>query len=524
MSGVEETALARLCGRGLFASQFWTVLTASCLDADAGARPADLVRAALERTYASATTAAAFRMNALWKRHTPAAGGQVPSRLLRYLFYELIMASSEAASLARMHMHADVRECIQRGILNASGDDRSLALEAEPVTAAALRQLGVQRIQANEDGVAELLAARVTEPAGSEVADFGPAQEACLAWALVRACISRAAEGRAPLTLAELLGPFLARDDSMVEASGGVHPELLPPAIDNLVVDLKHGHRCDGDEWRDRCPLSLLAEHPSTLLHHPDNGMGGPDIMFPARDRITGQLRPVLLQLKNRAYGGLADALRSVDVGAWYTDRRELETPAHANMRRALAANPAWALPIRGVVGARAVHSNVLLDVAWLNNHELIPSPVLLLQLTRGNMGVDIIAPRADEKRYARTEGWPVCLWPSPVRHWDVGARPLPALQRPAVHLTPAASLCVKLTSTAAADVMVGAVEAFARELGGSVTCVRHRNRNPFQTRRSITATFTRAVTSFAAVERAGRDGPGRLTAGGHAIHACFVS
>lgn len=177
-AGVTDEALELLRGRPLFASLFWTMLVAGCIRAD-DMTLVDRVKDALKCAYVSSTKSAATRISALWVRCMPVADGHVPSRLLRFLFHELIMATGKDADWRAMHLQVGVRECIQRGILNMSSDG-GIVLDAEPATTCALREEGIKRVLDGNDGILSLLAGRVTESGGGEVDDYGPAQEACL--------------------------------------------------------------------------------------------------------------------------------------------------------------------------------------------------------------------------------------------------------------------------------------------------------------------------------------------------------
>jgi hypothetical protein len=185
-------------------------------------------------------------------------------------------------------------------------------------------------------------------------------------------------------------------------------------------------------------------------------------------------------------------------------------------MRRTLAANPGWALPIRCMVGARPFASEVLRDVAWLNRTVLRPSPLMLMQLTAANLGVDIAAPGAADVRYARPHGdtWPACVLPSPVKHW-VG-EPLERLVATPNLCT--ASLRVRFSSASATqDALVAAVNTVVSEVGGEVSYTRH------WLRRTVTAKFTHAAPAIEALLRS-RDGAVlRLLAGGAAVTATFA-
>lgn len=515
MEGVDTALLEQLRGRAVFASHFWTALVGRCSTAATAADlPERLVHGALTDAVAKATAAAELIISALWERYEPdAVSGQVPSRLLRHMFHELIMASGADAALDTARMRMELLEAIQRGLLNANAKSIKVELNAEPCMAAALRAVGMHRLARGEDGIMALLAARVTEPPGGEDGDLGPAQESCFAWELVRRCLLRPA-GDPPMTLGELLGPYFARVDCTMDVRGGVHPALLPSACDDYEVILTHGCRADGPAWSTSCPLDILRREPDALVHHMQNRMGGPDIMFLVRHRFTRVTRPVLLQLKNRATASLAGALPSVDMASWYAEcEGGAELRARAHMRTLLAEQPQWALPIRGVVGARPVDARVLLSTAWLNRTALASSPVLFMHLTRDNLRADI-ASRGAVRSYGITHDWPRCLWPTP---WDAGMRMLPVLP-PCPPAVVVASLKVKLAARAPQDAMVRTVEDVARRSGGSVDFVRHRYLFSFN--HTVTATFAHAAAAFEVVRRGAEN---TLTVDGRAMSATFV-
>jgi len=514
MDGITDEELAPLAGRPLFASLFWTEVV-ECSNA-VGVAPADVVRTALAATVRVARAAAVVRMERLWRRYVPDAHGYVPSRLLRTLFYDTV--TNAGARTALGDARAEARSCLLLGVLNLRVGDTHIRLADEPVTAAALRELGTAHLQSGTDGILALLAERMTHPL-AEVADQGPAQEACLGWAILRGCLLAAAAPRRRVwvPLLEILGPYLARDATTADHFGGaVHAALRPFRENEWEVCLTEGRRCDDDEWAGRSPLSLLAAHPTALLHHLPTAMAGADIMFLVRSRRTPAITvPVVLQLKNCSTGSLADALRTLDVGKVHPDDGGHEVPAHADMRDTLAAHAQWALPIRCMVGARPFTSQVLHDVAWLNRTVLSSSPLLLMQLTVANLGVDIAPRGAAAVHYARPRThWPACAMPSRVRHWT-GA-PLPALVTSPDLRT--ASLRVRFSSASATkDELVAAVDAVVAEVGGQVSYRRH------WLQRAVTAKFTHAAPAMEALLRC-RDGAVvRLRAGGADVAAAFA-
>lgn len=142
----------------------------------------------------------------------------------------------------------------------------------------------------------------------------GEALEDFFGWALVRSSLLHGG----PTSLGDLLQPFLARSDSTVASAAPgspVHAVLLPTACEDLQVHLTHGRRADGDQWKTRCPLELLAEDPHVLVHHTHGRMGGPDWMFAAHG-TDGTAVPVILQGKNSISGTVVDALSSPDMAA----------------------------------------------------------------------------------------------------------------------------------------------------------------------------------------------------------------
>ena len=399
----------------------------------------------------------------------------------------------------------EAQGCVQCSILNVGGGDTHIRLDDEAVTAAALRELGMERLRARDDSIMAV------------VVEQGPA--ACLAWALLRTCLLAAvAPGgvcRTWVPLLELLQPFLAWDATTeFRYHKSAHPALLPFRGDDWDVCLTEGRRGDADEWAGCSPLSLLAAHPTALVHHLRADMAGPSLMFLARRRDMPHVtKPVLLQLLTDGTGGLEGALRALDLGNMHPDQGGLEVPAHADMRATLAAHPEWALPIRCVVATQPFASQVLRDAAWLNRTVLWPSRLVLMQLTAANLGrVDITpAGAAAAVLIACPRAWPACTMPLPVRHW-AGA-PLPALAAsPDLRV---ASQRVRFSSASATkDELVEAVDAVVFELGGDVAYSRH------WLRRAVTATFTNAAPAIEALLRCRN---GRLTAGGAAVTAAFV-
>lgn len=502
MAGATDDALAALRGRPLFISRFWSeLLTSASMQSCASLKPDELVTRALKATHKAALREADARIEQLWERHSPSSLGQVPCSIVRYLFHSLVMR--DGVVRADDDMRHELHDCIKRGVLNERGGADRISLSSEPLTAEALRAVGLRRLADGTDGVMRLLSERMTGPAGGETSDQGEALEQCLSWALVSRFLRKPGP-LTPLLLADLLAPFLAfpADGSMSDARGGMHGNLVPALLSELSVCLDRGIRCDGGEWEVHCLLKLLEEHPTALLYHTTNGMAGPDIIFVA-SLPDGRQRLVVLQLKNRSTGGISDALPSVNIGQWYTDRRgrggtSVEQQAHRCMREILSRKPDWAQPVRVLAGTRSYQASVLHLAAWLNRHQLEESPVVCLQVTAASNGVDIAPAQDAEYGLPRDV---LAWWPSPVRHY-VGAA-LPALPAQPEDGVPSVSLKVtlssmELTSTPSQDMLVAVARAVARGTRGEVTeIVRHKTPAA-----SVTVTFSHLLPALEVVER----------------------
>lgn len=505
MRGIQNNDLAALVGRPLFGSLFWAELIKCGRGASVGDDPAAAVRAALAATVEKAQAAAVALLTPLWERHT-SNGYRDPSRLLRMLFYGVIMVSPGACtSLA--YAHHDAKEAIGR-ILNVRGGADGVRLADEPVMAAALRTLGVARVRAGNDDVKGIIDER-------ELADEAGYATTCVTWALVRACLRAASEsghgGWVPLL--GLLRPYLAWDATTENCYGTtLHPALHPFGENEFEVNLTEGRRGDAAEWTGRSPFSILAEHPTALVYHTSTAMAGPSIMLLARRCDSPDVTvPVLLQFETSITGELTPALDALDLGKFHPDDERGEVPAHTDMRRTLAAHPAWALPIRCVAStSRAFHHTLLHDVAWLNCNALDGSPLVLMHVPVGDLGA-CMEPTALTIKRPRAN-WPACARPSRVRHWGGGAE-LPALPDTPDDLH-TATLTVRFSSGAASLSMVqAAVDAVVYEVAGEASYTLDAAAG------TVTATFTHAASAISTLWRCRNR---RLTAGGAPIAAEF--
>lgn len=503
MAGATDDALVALRGRPLFISRFWSeLLTFASMQSCAAKKPDELVTCALKAAHKAALREADARIEQLWERHSPSSDGQVPCAIVRYLFHSLVMR--DGVVRADDDMRHELHDCIKRGVLNERGGADRISLSSEPLTAEALRAVGLRRLADGTDGVMRLLSERMTGPVGGETSDQGETLEQCLSWALVSRFLRKPGPPTA-IPLGDLLAPFLAvpADGSMSDARGRMHDGLIPALLNELSVRLDRGIRCDGGEWESRCPLELLEQQPTALLYHTTNGMAGPDIIFVA-SFPDGRQRLVLLQLKNRSTGSISDALPSVNIGRWYTDRRgrggaTVEQSAHRCMREILSRKPDWVRPVRVLAGTRSYQASVLHLAAWLNRCQLEESPVVCLHVTAASIGAGIVPAQDAEYGLPRDV---LTWWPTPVRHYDGADLPeLPA--QPAEDDVPSVSLKVTLSSTESTsapsqETLVAVARKVAQDTLGEVTdIVRHKT--PLA---SVTVTFSHLLPALEVVER----------------------
>lgn len=499
MTGATGDALASLQGRPLFISRFWSeLITVASMQSFAELQPAELVTLALKATHDAALREAEARIEQLWERHTSSSRGQLPCAIVRFLFHSLVMRDGMVK--VDDDMRHELHDCIKRGVLNERGGADRISLSSEPLTAEALRAVGLRRLADGTDGIMRLLSERMTGPAGGETADHGEALEQCISWALVSSFLCKPGPLTAVL-LGDLLAPFLAvpADGSMSDTRSRMHGDLVPALLSELSVRLDRGIRCDGGDWEERCLLELLEKQPTALLYHTTNNMAGPDIIFLACFR-DGRQRLVVLQLKNRTTGGISEALPSVNIGRWYTDRRSrgdttIEQPAHCHMRDILSRNPDWARPIRILAGTRPYQAPVLYLSAWLNRGLLEESPVVCLYVTAASIGVGIVP--AQDAEYGLPHDV-LTWWPTPVRHCDDGVLPALSAQPAVFDGVPSVSLKVTLsstesTSTSSQDALVSVARTVTRETRGEVTeVVRHKTPAA-----SVTVTFSHLLPAL---------------------------
>ena len=431
--------LYELRGRPLFLSSIWSVLKGA---ASAGRVESteEVVSEALKACVKDAAIGARARVSALWTklqdpRAVPAAGD-----LLRYLFHSSVMCGGWSKGVGRWS--DEVKEAIVLGILNADPDERDLDLSVEPITLEAIRETGVEKVRDHgRDGVMEMLSRRMSAPQ-NEVADQGPAQEDCMGWWFMLPFL----RGEEVVSLRAYFEGLHASTD----ATGGEGTyALLPEDLDQWVVTLEKGVRCDGGEWEHRCPLELLERDPHLFLHHTRTSMAGFDWAFSAMHKHeVGVSRRVLLSGKNRLTGSLADAARSIDIGTWYPDRVidrvRVEHQGRDHLRSLLRSNPSLSNAIRVIICARPVSSQVLCDVAFLNRTTLKDHPLYILRPRPVDLGVNIF-PEGRAPEYSVTRNWPLDVFPTPVPGLD--AEGAPDLPRPPP-LWKATSCTVRLEAT----------------------------------------------------------------------------
>jgi hypothetical protein len=520
MAGVTNERLQQLRGRPLFIASFWQELVAAMAATRAAEAPtmattaSELVAAALESTRTQAFKDARLRIAALWERTSDTSLGFTPRALVSRLFHAAVMDGDKVSVDTLDHMRDCVKHAIERGVLNVRGNCSSVSLAYEPVTMAALRAVGQERTMCtdtNEDVVMRQLAAPMTGAFGGASGAQGYVAEDCFSWALVARSMRLHREAGAVVSLQMLLQPFMSADDAA----------RLPAEFATLGVRLTHGINCMaalGDTSAHSCFLTLLDANPTALLHHTQPTAGGADLAFMTW-RIGAADEPgrlVIFQLKNARSGSLLPALRSLNLGKWYTDQivkpavTPTETRSHMAMRELLARRPEFATPIRVIVAGTTYSPKTQLLVAWLNSEQLQACPIVLATLSADGLGVNIrpsVVGVCDPP-----DDWRV-WWPTPIRHWTAPTAlpalpPLPAVGPPAV------SLHVKFKSTAlftsvSADDLVALAKNFG-ELDGAP--VRHRT-----PKISVTVTFATLVDATAAV----RGGPHTIR--GTTVEATFA-
>ena len=439
MQGLDDRELRMLVGRPLFGSCLFEQLhgmlalpTAELQSKD----PSVVVRDALTQAVADATSKASIRVEDLWVATYLTAQGERPQTLIAWLYFLLRMGWGGSSVITPPTMSAEVMDAVQKGVLHVRRADRVIHLQDEPVTAAAILQVGDLRISGTatiaEDSVVRALGRRVSGAFGDNSCK-GSTAEDVFAWTLLRRSL------RGPMSLQELLAPFLGNGQ-------------FPPALVGYEVHLKAGLACDvalGAGSANRTFLELL-ERPDghhLLLHHTQSTAAGADLAFLARrspaEGSPFEYRAVLLQINNAADTTVANMLASVDMGCWYPDatvcKKKVETGSHVAFRKVLEAHPDWADPVRVLVSARPWDESTLRAVRWLNVGMVPQQPVLCLRFPQETIGTNISQNRAVATLHPPKDSrlW----WPTPVRHWPTTGPKHPQASLPAV---PAESLILK--------------------------------------------------------------------------------
>jgi hypothetical protein len=417
-AGLDDALIARLVGRPLFASCFFQQLYSmldETLPAELSADPRLLVHTALGRAVNDATETACKRVGELWGASFMTARGMQPQTLVAWLYYMQRMGWGTATAITPPTMSSEVMDAVQMGVLHVRRNDRVIDLADEPITADAILAVGEARTCAvgtfAEDSVLRALARRVTGPFGDDSAK-GSTAEDVLAWTLLRnACGQR-------MPLRELLSPFLAGP-----------PELFPASLADHTVHLTGGLACSGalgTTGAERTFLELFDTPggEGLLLHRAQPTAAGADLAFlaqrPGATRgASPRQRLVLLQVRNAAHSTVAQMLPTVDLGAWYPDIANAASPetlSHAALRRVLVAHPDWSDPVRVLVSSRPWAPSTQLTAACMSWVKVPAQPVLLAQLRKDNIGVDIAQARSGAQLRPPKEArkW----WPTRVRHW----------------------------------------------------------------------------------------------------------
>jgi len=407
MECINHDFVEKLRGRPLFISNFWCCLLARVEKGGEKVAAEDTLKKSindsLSDAYNEAITDAEDRIDRMWNDFSPSTQSSTSVHgLLAALFHSVLMESGTGSI---KHFTDEIQAATTRGILNCQHMIDNSTLDREPVTKEALLRLGKRRISRGTDGVMDLLAARVRMPMGSEKCDFGEVLESCFSWYLVRQCIL----AESSISLSRLLAPFLAQESTCLG--------LNYPILEEYEVNLKFGHRWDSSSQKS--PFEVLEGEKECLIHHPADAMAGPDVLHTAKKKGCSETLPVIYQLKNRSSGTLLNALASLDLGRMHPDGAN-ECKAHGSMRAVLEKNPNWLSSIRVVVSAKGYHPSVLQHVAWFNLSQWQKSPLLLLTVNEGNLGVPITPATKDAiSPYGPPKDW-ADFWPTGIRHSNI--------------------------------------------------------------------------------------------------------
>lgn len=131
--------------------------------------------------------------------------------------------------------------------------------------------------------------------------------------------------------------------------------------------------------------------------------------------------RLVILQIRNKVGGTLAQMLSTVDLGTWFPDNRCGETRSHAALRAVMAAQPSWLDPVRVLCSSRRAADASVLEASWMNTALVPQQPIVFLQFTQQNTGADVLQSLATatmEPPRVASATW----WPTQLRHWPGGS------------------------------------------------------------------------------------------------------
>lgn len=452
--GLDEELLGKLAGRPGFGSCVFEQLQAA---SNLGSQePAEVARAALALAVEDATGKARRRVQELWDSSFTTAGGDRPQLLVAWLYYLQRMGLGTSCDITPPSTSAEVMDAVRFGVLHVSRNDDVIELAREPFTAAAILQVGDERTMGAQVAIDALLEVktrldtsllravfqkfldddRVLLALKRRVDGFctehwsvATAEKDVVAWALFR----RAQRG--PVPLKDLLAPFLG-DDGL---------SLFPPSLEGHTVHLEDGVACEfalGPHYSSSRTLLDPLERPDghrLLLHRAKNDRAGADMAFLVQrpraspDEACKQ-RLVLVHVNNDARETAWGMLSSVNLGYWYPDATVstknadgttsvamVESASHVAMRKVLEAHPDWADPVRVLLSTRPWHRDTVHTAAWVNVGVVPAQPVLLGQITKYNVGVDI-GKNGRRLSDLHPPHDPLAWWPTRVRHWPQAA------------------------------------------------------------------------------------------------------
>jgi len=361
----------------------------------------DPVGMAIERAF----TEAKSRINCLWFRTDI-------DEVMVGVYWLFKMQALANGYVTVTNLTEVLKDLIARGILNCKTTTDRIKLDDEPITTAAILEVGDTAIRKTKiDKVMKMLDNH-DNGIMSHDGDKGQGLENRFNWHLIKCCM----QNDHPVTLFDICEPFLP-------------PNYLSSVdVDQLqetCVYVRHAKKCNSSETLsgEGCFLNHLVDleqniDPTLLLWSTPTISGGADRVFIGWDKTTpSTLRLILMQDKNRlGNSDLASALDSLNLGLWYPDQSKKETSNHKSFRDFCLRHPQLlSSPIRIVLHAKEFTLPWLRTVTYYNMLINPTSPVFMLTW-------DLKSVLAKQTISSRIRGSSQCidkLYLHQIRHWN---------------------------------------------------------------------------------------------------------